>query len=105
MWESPGSSLPHTKSFRKLRNTESRRSSFLIVYSISNGQPEDIHVSNIIQIEQTVYVFINRYVITYKYIYVTTISIKIGHEFEKQKGGMYGKVFKKKQEWKKISQK
>lgn len=41
----------------------------------------------------------------YEYIYVTTISIKRGHEFEKQKGGMYRRVFRKKQEWKKISKK
>lgn len=42
--------------------------------------PENIHTSNMIQIEQAIHK--NIYVHTFTYVYIKTINENIGHEFE-----------------------
>lgn len=86
---------PRRTSYRQLRKAESRRNSFpqqLVKYQMVSA----LNTSSITQTEYAI--FSNIYI----YMLVITISEK-GHEFEREQGGSYGRVWIEEKEEKKIT--
>jgi hypothetical protein len=82
---------PYTNNHRQQKNSKRRRNSLpqgRIYQSVGSYQmaiPENIHTSNITQIEQTVFIYLV-YAYSSAHIYVLEIKEKRGCEFERDKG-------------------
>lgn len=63
--------------------------------------PENMLISNIITITEQIIVGIV-YVYTYTFAYVTTINERRRHEFEKEQGWLYRRVWREKREGRNI---
>lgn len=56
--------------------------------------PENIHTST--QTAQVVFTYLGIY--RYTYMYVATSNDRRGHEFEREQGGLYGRLWRKEKE-------
>lgn len=86
---------PRRTSYRQLRKAESRRNSFpqqLVKYQMVSPEYKQHYTDRVRYIQQYIYI----------YMLVITISEK-GHEFEREQGGSYGRVWIEEKEEKKIT--